>query len=572
MEIPSQRENLEALFQTIRELVPERDLEKLLQRVIKVSTEILGAERALLFLLDRKSGALVFNYGVNVEEGFIEIAHQFSSNVLERAMKGEVIMTKDAQEDDNFLPTDSVLEYNIKTILCAPVMTEGELIGVIYADTRGAPTLLDDERKNYFLSFVDLIANVIARDLDLHDKEGELSYLKKRLATETILPEIVGRSSSIRNLKEQILKISSVDYPVSVLILGESGSGKELIAQAIHKTGSRSAKPWVVVNCAAIPASLIESELFGHEKGAFTGAHSRKQGFFEIANGGVIFLDEIGDLPVELQPKLLRVLQFGTFIRIGSRTELSTNVQVLCATSKDLYHEMEEGRFRKALFHRLAVEVVHIPPLRERKEDILFLANHFLREFSEKMGRPLSGIDSDAQNLLKMHDYRGNNVRELKNVIERAILKAEGKKISAKDIVFSDELLMRSRVQLKNVVSADSGDMSLLEINEEEVANLLDESRDSGKQPKSEKPYYRVNAVMEQKLILLALRRSGWKIKPAALLLGIDHNNFRNKLTSFMKELLEKHNGDREQVSRQYRIPLSFLTSGRSWQKPEKSS
>jgi transcriptional regulator with GAF, ATPase, and Fis domain len=270
MRLPAQRKDVELLFKTIRDLVPQTDLETLLQHVIKVSTQILGADRTMLFLFDRKSEALVFKYGVNIEEGLIEVAHQFSSSVIERAKKGEFIMAANSQDRKKFSPSNSIYKFDIKTILCAPILTDDRLIGVIYADTKGKKARLDDEKKSYFLTFVELIADLIGRTIDLNDKEGELAYLKKRLVKETLFPEIVGRSPSIKSVKEKILRITAVNYPVSVLILGESGTGKELIARAIHQAGSRSGKPFVVVNCAAIPANLMESELFGHEKG-----HSR---------------------------------------------------------------------------------------------------------------------------------------------------------------------------------------------------------------------------------------------------------------------------------------------------------
>jgi len=556
----AEKKDFELLFETIREMLPERDLDALLQKVIRTSTQILGADRALLFLFDPRNEALVFKYGVNIEEDLISEAHQFSSSVLERAMDGEIVMMSGSQEEEvGFSGSESIDMFDIRMVLCAPIMTKGKLIGVIYADTRGSESFLDKDKRAYFLSFVSFVASVIERDLDLHDKADELSYLKRRLAEETIFPEIVGQSASIQAVKEKILRIASVDYPVSVLIMGDSGSGKELIASAIHKAGSRAGKPYVSVNCAAIPAQLRESELFGHEKGAFTGALSRKQGFFERADGGVIFLDEIGDLPTELQPKLLRVLQFGTFTRVGGMRELSANVQVLCATSKDLYLEMEEERFRKALFHRLAVEAVRVPPLRERRDDILLLANHFMRRFTEEMAKPLSGIDPVAQDLLVDHDYKENNVRELKNVIQRAVLAADGRQIAAKDVVFSDELLLGQQVEKTTSVPAEEADSDLIRINEGRVARLLEESREKGDVQKEGRPFYRVHEEMERKLILLGLRQSEWKIKPASKLLGINHLNLRSKLLSMLAEYSEECEGDIQRVSREHNIPLNFL-------------
>ncbi len=559
VEVPSQKKNIERLFQVVREMIPERDLDVLLEKVINTSTQILGADRALLFLFDQNNNSLVFKFGINIEEGLIEEAHQFSHGVLERALRGEIIMTSDSQEDNEFSDSESIQTFDIRTILCAPIRTNGKLIGVIYADTRGSEIFLDDEMRAFFLSFVDLIADIIEGAIDHHDKVDEISYLKRRLAEETIFPEIVGRSPSIQIMKEKVLRITSVNYPVSVLIMGESGSGKELIANAIHSAGLRSGKPFLTVNCAAIPATLMESELFGHEKGAFTGAISQKRGFFEDANGGVIFLDEIGDLPLELQPKLLRVLQFGTFTRVGGNRELSVDVQILCATSKDLQREMEEERFRKALLHRLAVEVVHVPPLRDRKEDILLLANHFMRFFSDRMAKPLTGIDASAQKILTGHDYKENNIRELKNVIERAVLASDGNKIVAKDIVFSDELLLRPGVEKTVPVLGEITDKELVLVNEGAISRLLEESRQKKCIQRGEKPYYRVYDDVERKLILISLRQSGWKIKPAANLLGINHTNFRPKMKAMLADYSEKCGGDMNRVSREFNIPLDFL-------------
>jgi len=302
----------------------------------------------------------------------------------------------------------------------------------------------------------------------------------------------------------------------------------------------------------------MESELFGHERGAFTGAIARRKGFFEQADGGVIFLDEIGDLPVELQPKLLRVLQFGTFTRIGGRKELNADVQVICATSKDLYREMQEGRFRKDLFHRIAVEVICLPPLRERKEDILLLANRFMRDFSKKMGKRVESIEPAAQRLLTSHDYRENNVRELKNLMERAVLSARGKRIVKRDIVFSEELFLPEIVRRPDHSEEEIDEGWLVRLNEGLIWRKLDEAR--GKDlPKRERPYYRVHEEMERKLILLALRQADWKKKRAADLLGINVLNLRTKLAAMLRDYLDECGGDVQRLIREHRIPLKLV-------------
>jgi DNA-binding NtrC family response regulator len=237
-----------------------------------------------------------------------------------------------------------------------------------------------------------------------------------------IFEGIVGRTSRMQKIFDSIEQVAPFD--TSVLILGESGTGKEGIASAIHHLSQRRDKEFVKVNCSSIPHNLIESELFGHEKGAFTGAIEKRIGKFEKANGGTIFLDEIGDMPTDMQVKLLRVLQEKEFERIGSNTTLKIDVRIIAATNRDLEHEIEEGRFRLDLFYRLNILPIHLPPLRERKEDIPLLASHFIKIFSEKTRKLISGI-SDSQ-MKKLMDYSWpGNIRELQNLLERTILLAK---------------------------------------------------------------------------------------------------------------------------------------------------
>jgi Nif-specific regulatory protein len=566
-EVPARREDISSLFEMLRELIPESDLDHLLEGVVRHSIQILGADRAMIFLYDSKQEALLFQFGLNCEEGMIEEAVEFSTSVIDRALRGETVVLSDSQEDQSFDPSESIFRFDIRSVLCAPMISAGELIGVIYADTKGKATILDERRKAYFELFVEFVSDITRNVRGIRERDAELTYLKRRLAIDDLLPGIIGQSPAVAALKRKILKITSVDYPVSILVLGESGTGKELVARAIHETGARSSKPLVVVNCAAIPVTLMESELFGHERGAFSGAVSRKRGLFEMADGGVIFLDEIGDLPPELQPKLLRVLQFGTFKRLGGTTELSCDVQVICATSRDLYQEMKEGRFRRDLFHRLAVEIVNIPPLRERREDILLLAGHFVRFFSEKMGKSLTGLDVRAQNLLREHDYRESNVRELRNTIERAVLNADGRRIGADDIVFSDDLLLDAGSPgmggSMSGMSESESEPGLLSIHEGRLNAVVRPPRPTDVTGGLDKPYYRVMEEMERKLWLFSLSRTGWKIKPAAELLGISRLTFRKKLETMLERCRKECGGDLLNVSRRYGIPPRFLKSRR---------
>jgi formate hydrogenlyase transcriptional activator len=237
------------------------------------------------------------------------------------------------------------------------------------------------------------------------------------------LPHIVGNSDDLRGVLGMVRMVAPTD--ATVLINGETGTGKELIAEAIHKCSNRSNGPFVKVNCAAIPAGLLESELFGHERGAYTGAVARSLGRFERANGGTLFLDEIGDLPLELQPKILRVIQERQFERLGSSATIHTDVRVICATHKNLPEMVKEREFRADLFYRLSVFPIDLPPLRERPEDIRLLVHHFALHYAARMRKPITAVAGEFMAALAHHSWPGN-VRELQNFIERSVILSEG--------------------------------------------------------------------------------------------------------------------------------------------------
>jgi len=242
---------------------------------------------------------------------------------------------------------------------------------------------------------------------------------------------LVGESSAIQQVYQVVEKVA--DTPSTVLITGESGTGKELVARALHDNSSRSTGPFIKINCAAIPKTLMESELFGYEKGAFTGAVGSKPGRFELAHGGSLFLDEIGEIPVEMQVKLLRVLQESEFERVGGIKTIKVDVRLITATNRDLAAEIASGGFRDDLYYRLNVVPIHLPPLRERREDIPLLVNHFITRFNEKLKKQVVGVESGAIERLVLHHWPGN-IRELENVIERTILFCEGSEIRMSDL------------------------------------------------------------------------------------------------------------------------------------------
>jgi formate hydrogenlyase transcriptional activator len=297
---------------------------------------------------------------------------------------------------------------------------------------------LESSRENAFteddLTFLGQVANQIAIAVENALAYGQISELKDKLAQENVYLEseirselhfedIVGNSEPLRRVLREIETVAPADS--TVLIYGETGTGKELIARAVHNLSSRKSNPFVKLNCAAIPTGLIESELFGHEKGAFTGAIIQRVGRFELANRGTIFLDEIGDIPLELQPKLLRVLQEREFERLGSTRTLRTDARLIAATNRDLKTMVEEQRFRSDLYYRLNVFPIRMPSLRERKEDIPLLVRHFVKEFSRRNDRVIDTIPSETMQALVRYHWPGN-IRELQNVIERAVIISRG--------------------------------------------------------------------------------------------------------------------------------------------------
>ncbi len=298
---------------------------------------------------------------------------------------------------------------------------------------------------------------------EYQQRKAKMKELESRLAKVQILEEqvlqtyddrgMVGFSSGLKNVKEMVQKVSPTDS--TVLLLGETGTGKELLARAIHSSSKRKDAPFIPVHCAALAKTLLESEIFGHEKGAFTGADQARVGRFELANQGTIFLDEIGEIPEEIQVKLLRVLQEREIQRVGGNRLISTDVRLIAATNKNLKKEVEQGRFREDLYFRLNVIPIQVPPLRERKEDIPEFANYFLKKFSKKTGITIS-FSLEAIQLLSNYDWPGN-VRELENIVERAVILNSGPVIETEDLdLHLEEMMKIERVEIDKLPSVTS--------------------------------------------------------------------------------------------------------------------
>ena len=340
--------------------------------------------------------------------------------------------------------------------------------------------LRDDAFSQTDIEFLTQVANQISPTVEnaLHYREiralkdqlsNEKLYLEDEIRTELNFAQIVGSSAALRRVLKAVETVAPTDS--TVLIYGETGTGMELIARAIHDSSARRSKPFVKLNCAAIPTGLLESELFGHEKGAFTGAIAQRIGRFEVANGGTIFLDEIGEIPLELQTKLLRVLQEREFERLGSSRTLRTDARLIAATNRDLEAMVSQQKFRSDLFFRLNVFPVHVPPLRERQGDIPLLVRHFAQQFSRRMNKVIETIPSTALDGLCRYHWPGN-IRELQNVIERAVIISTGPALS---VDITDLKFLKTGSEAEKPGSPKSANNSLHGVLEEtERRHILD--------------------------------------------------------------------------------------------------
>jgi len=362
---------------------------------------------------------------------------------------------------------------------------------------------------------IDEIVLLAQRALDNRAMAAEVESLKATLRERYEVGAIIGQAQSMREIFKDVGRVAGTD--VTVLITGESGTGKELIARAIHAHSKRVGRPFVVVNSAAIPRELMESELFGHEKGAFTGATARKAGKFESASGGTLFLDEIGDMDFNLQAKLLRALQEKEFERVGGNETIKSDVRIIAATHRDLDVAVSEQKFREDLFYRLNVVSLHLPPLRERKEDIPVLAEHFLDKVAQELGAPKKSLTAKALKRLGDYDWPGN-VRELENCIKRSVVLSSSAAILPEDV----EVLMKGEKDGGRPADDRTLDGLLLD----RIHCYLKKTRKLGEND----VYDQVLAIVEKPLIESALAETNYNQLKAADMLGINRNTLRKKI------------------------------------------
>lgn len=420
--------DLSALLKVSTTINAIRGLEELQKRLLELLFEVVPADRGAILLGNPEGADFEQSFGLD-RQGNMEATIKVSRTVARQVLtEGVSLLSNDPEGSESPDAAESLMALRTSSLLCVPLVMMDRALGIIYLDTMEPAKRFDSDH----LQLVSAIAGIAAVAIENARHFQWLESENQRLRADARLEHnMVGESPLIKQVFSLISKVAPTDS--TVLIGGESGTGKELAARAIHQSSKRADKPFMAVNCAALAESLLESELFGHEKGAFTGAQTQKKGRLEIADGGTVFLDEIGELSPALQVKLLRVLQEREFERVGGTRTIKVDIRLIAATNKDLDEAIRQGAFRQDLYYRLNVVSLELPPLRRRPEDIPLLASYFAAKYADKCNRKVSGISPDAKARLLGYDWPGN-VRELENAIERAVVLGTTEILLAEDL------------------------------------------------------------------------------------------------------------------------------------------
>ena len=491
--------DLSLLLKISSSITPGEDLKEVLSVLMETLGTNMGIDRGMVTILNRKTSEIKISasYGMSEKEesrGIYQLGEGITGTVVE---SGKAIVIDNIEEDSRFLNrTGRVRENRDITFLCVPVKTSNEVIGTLSVDK----SYVDKKDQVDDLNILTIISTMISRAARLHQavhEEMSLAAENERLHDRLIQKfhpkNIIGNSGIMRNMFNLIEKVSKANS--TVLIFGESGAGKELVAQAIHYSGNRASEAFVTFNCAALPESLIESELFGHGKGAFTGAVADKDGKFQMADKGSIFLDEVGELTLAAQAKLLRVLQEREVEKIGVNKTIPVDVRVIAATNRNLLKLVDEGKFRLDLYYRLNVFPITVPSLRERKTDIPLLVDRFIEKYSDLTNNKVKRISTPAIDMLMSYHWPGN-VRELENCIERAVILAD-------DEVIHGYHLPPSLQTISSISPEETG----------KLQKHMD--------------------ILEYELVIEELKRSSGNIREAADNLGITYRQFGLRIDKY---------------------------------------
>lgn len=427
----------QALAEFSQRLAERRTVDELLEALMDEAITLTGADKGFLLLLD--DGELHVKTARRINRETISATlDSVSDSIIHRVLEQrEPIIVSDALTDREFQQSLSVVQLRLCSVMCVPLVFQGQLLGALYVGNDNVVNLFEQRS----LEILTVFASQAALLLQLAMQRQALTFDNARLRSELAgqkFGNLIGSCDAIRDVFRQVEKVAATD--ITVLVLGETGTGKELIARELHRRSRRADGPFIALNCGAIPENLMESELFGHRKGAFTGAIENKIGCFQAADKGTLFLDEIGDMPMALQVKLLRALQERVVLRLGDTKPQPVDIRLIAATNAVLEDEIQAGRFREDLYYRLNVIRIALPPLRDRDEDVILLARYLIDRFAKEFGRPALPLTNEALLALRKHSWPGN-IRELENCIKKALVMADGDAITPEELGFEAETI-----------------------------------------------------------------------------------------------------------------------------------
>ncbi len=540
-------------------------LEKILALVLE-EVELEGGkqiERGLIIIQPDGGGNLEIHAGWKADDPDLA----FSRTVVQQTIAtGEPILCENAKDDLRFREAESIKNLVTLSLISVPLTFEVQRIGALYIESKSPSNLFDESDLDFLKEFTECIAPYLKTALTHQGHVKALLRLQEEVSGQYQFSNIIGRSASIQNVFDLVRIAAGNDR--TVLITGESGCGKELIANAIHYNGPRKNNAFVVVDCSGLSEHLLESELFGHRRGAFTGASSDKVGAFEEANNGTIFLDEISDASKPLQQKLRRVLQESEIRRVGENISRKVNVRVICATNKSLPGLVEHGEFIRDLYFRINKFPIHLPPIRNRREDIPLLVEHFLSKAGATDGAPRKRIHPDALEMLLARDWAENNVRELRNTVELACDFAPDGEITRKTL---ERVLRVQRGEMEKPLDASTSQPhrdfsrtsgSLVEIHIDAFRTLLENARTFERPEdleKEETPFYRIQLEVAARAIIEGLRAVNWKLRPAAKILGISPTKLRYELKTYLQLTLNSCGGKCDEAAKKLGIPAEVI-------------
>ncbi len=508
------------LYEVVKIINSTLNLEEVLNRVLDLAIRRVRAERGMIILLDPITSALHTRIVRNINDTEGGSRRSPQSIVKEVIQSGQPVISADARADARFVESESVIAENIMSILCVPLVIRERIAGAIYVDHRETKHLFSQKDLTFIEAFADQAAIAIANARlyeELEEARARLSLenesLRREVLVEKHLDSVVGSSEAVAKIQFAIRKASTGHS--TVLIRGESGTGKGLIARIIHNISPRRNGPFIMFNCAALPETLAESELFGHEKGSFTGADRRKLGRFELADGGTIFLDEIGKVSLAMQAKLLRVVEDKEFERVGGTQTIKTDVKIIAATNLDIEKAINHGTFREDLYYRLNIIPLVLPPLRQRKDDIPLLSEHFIKKICKDLGVETKRLEPGVLDLFARYNWPGN-IRELEATIHRAIVMSNDETITRNDFygLFAEV----------GAPPFTAGPMPM-------PASLV--SPMVGKMEITSEVYDEVMSSVDRRLIERALELSGGRIREAARRLGLARNTLKAKILKY---------------------------------------